>query len=120
MRLHVERHDRLAAPPELRGESSGAVRVDGDALPQLDGCLVVRDADEREAHEAKWVTGRTSHDEHEASRRAATRGAAAAEPELAPQDQPGRRPPRSRSVTAIGTSKSPLVEASEPDDDARA
>ena len=54
-------HDGLAAVGELaRERAPRAVGVDGDPLPQLDGCLAVRDADERESHEAKWVRGRTT------------------------------------------------------------
>ena len=50
MRLHVERHDRLAAVDrqparELGGLSSGERHL----LAQLDGREMVRDADERRA-----------------------------------------------------------------------
>ena len=63
MRLHVER--TTASQPSVRRrrraarQSGGSLGVHGDALPQLDGGLAVRDADEREPHEAKWVRGRT-------------------------------------------------------------
>ena len=61
MRLHVE--STTASQPvraELAGERGGAVGVHRDAFPQLDGGLAVRDADEGEPHEAKWVRGRTT------------------------------------------------------------
>ena len=52
--------DGLAAlAREPQGELARAVRVERCALPQLDGSLVVRDADEDDAH-AKCVTGRAS------------------------------------------------------------
>ena len=97
MRLHVESTTASQPERELAGERGGAVGVDGDALPQLDGRLAVRDADEGEPHEAKWVSGRTADDEQEADDEQ-HREAAAAETDLAPQDQPGRRhAPRSRA-----------------------
>ena len=95
MRLHVESttasHPRASSPRE-RG---GAVGVDRDALPQLDGRLAVRDADEGEPHEAKWVSGRTATTSSEADDEQ-HREAAATEADLAPQNQPGRgqRPDR--------------------------
>ncbi len=51
-------HDRLGA--ELGGQPPARVAVERDALPQLDRSAVVRDADERQLHRAKWVSGRTS------------------------------------------------------------
>ena len=54
MRLHVE--STTASPPELgRASAAARVAVERDALAQLDRSAVVRDADERQLHEAKWV-----------------------------------------------------------------
>ena len=56
-------HDCLAAETvgQLLGERPARVEVERNALPQLDRCAVVRDADEHErSHEAKWVSGRTT------------------------------------------------------------
>ena len=59
MRLQVERHDRLAVGAgERGGQLADAVRRDRDELPHLDGRGAVRDADEDEAHQEKWVRGR--------------------------------------------------------------
>ena len=111
-------HDRLA-PVSASSPASAAraVGVDRDALPQLDGRLAMRDADESEPHDAKWVRGRTTTTSSEPGDEQ-HREAAAAEPDLAPQDQAGRveRPDRERDrhrhveVAAL--------EAGEPDDDA--
>ena len=51
-------HDRLRA--QLAGERGRGARVERDTLAQLDRRIVVRDADEGEVHEAKWVSGRTT------------------------------------------------------------
>ena len=59
MRLHVESTTASQPSASSRASAAGAGRVDSDALAQLDGCLAVRDADEGEPHEAKWVRGRT-------------------------------------------------------------
>ena len=49
--------DRLA---ELSGEQCRMLTVERDPLSQLDRRVMVRGADENEAHHAKWVTGRAS------------------------------------------------------------
>ena len=53
-------HDRLAVRRQPLRQLARPLEVERDALPQLDRGLAVRDADERELHEAKWVIGRTS------------------------------------------------------------
>ena len=56
--------DRLAplAVPlgELARKGARGGQVDRDPLAELDRGAVVRDAGERELHDAKWVTGRTT------------------------------------------------------------
>ena len=47
----------LSACERMR-QLSSALPVECRALTQLDGRLVMRDADEDDAHVAKWVTGR--------------------------------------------------------------
>ena len=51
-------HDRLSAEPGR--ERTAGVEVERYPLAQLDRGAVVRDAGERELHEAKWVRGRTT------------------------------------------------------------
>ena len=57
-------NDRLdltvAAPRELLRQRPCGRWIDGDALTELDGCRVMRDACERDLHDAKWVRGRTT------------------------------------------------------------
>ena len=57
-------HDRLAPSGTGAGQRAGErrcpVRVHRNALSQLDGGLAMRDADESELHDAKWVRGRTT------------------------------------------------------------
>ena len=51
--------DRLAAAlREPRRERRRLLPVERDALSHLDGRVMVRGADEDEAHQAKWVAGR--------------------------------------------------------------
>ena len=59
MRLHVERHDRLASSRAAQGTAARST-VERDALAQLDRRVMVRGADEDELHQAKWVTGKAS------------------------------------------------------------
>ena len=99
------------------GERRGAVRVHGDALPQLDGGLAMRDADESELHDAKWVRGRTTATSaNPARRRTAKRRPC--RPGLAAEDEAGRvqhpdgERDRHRHVEVAA------VEAGETDDDA--
>ena len=61
MRLHVERQIASHPPSASRAASACACsRSSADPLAQLDGRMVVRGADEDEAHHAKWVAGRAS------------------------------------------------------------
>ncbi len=63
MRLQVESTTASQPDRERAREGRRPVAVDGDALAELDGRLVVGDADELEPHQraqdAKWVMGRT-------------------------------------------------------------
>ena len=97
MRLQVESTTASQPSASVVRERRRAGRVDGDALPQLDGCLAVRDADESESHEAKWVRGRTIGDEGEPGDEQHGEPAPA-QAHLAAQDEPGRveRPDRER------------------------
>ncbi len=61
VRLHVDRTTASQDVPRApRARACAAVEVDRDALAQLDRGAVVRDAGERELHDAKWVSGRTT------------------------------------------------------------
>ena len=121
MRLQVERTtaSQLVRPSRAASRAPAPVGVDGDALPQLDGRLAVRDADEREPHEAKWVRGRTTRDEREA-RHERGREPPAAQAHLPAQEQAARvqhpdgERDRHRDVERRLASK-----LREPDDDAR-
>ena len=57
-------NDRLdltvAAPRELLRQRPCGLGIDGHALTQLDRRRVMRDACERDLHDAKWVRGRTT------------------------------------------------------------
>jgi hypothetical protein len=53
-------HHRLARLGERVRERGRTLTVEGHALAQLDRGPVVRDADEREPHDAKWVIGSTT------------------------------------------------------------
>ena len=48
------------AARQAASQRGGRVEVDRDPFAQLDGRGVVRDAGERELHDAKWVRGRTN------------------------------------------------------------
>ena len=90
---------RRASSPASR---AAPVAIDGDALPQLDGGLAMRDSDEGEPHEAKWVRGRTIA----TSAKPATRSTANRRPRtarLAAQDETDRvEQPRSRARPPSG------------------
>ena len=67
MRLQVESTTASQPSAELARRARAArVGVDGDALPQLDGRLAVRDADEGESHDGEVGQREDDRDEREA------------------------------------------------------